>query len=165
MPSAKFKDRYAAYRVMANTYSAVFFHIVFSTKNRKRWIAPEIEGRVWAFIGGIARAHGLTPIQIGGIEDHVHALLMAKATNSPSEIAKWIKADSSKWIHTEFENMRTFSWQDGFGVFSVSKSNVAAVAQYIKNQREHHLKTPFDSEYEQLMKLHGVDFDPEYLLG
>ena len=147
---------------MANTYSALFYHIVFSTKNRKRWIVPEIEDRVWAYIGGIARTHDLTAIQIGGIEDHGHALVMAKPAHSPSDISKWLKADSSKWIHTEFDQMRTFGWQDGYGAFSVSKSNIPAVVEYIKNQRKHHEKESFEVEYERLMKLHGVDYDPKY---
>ncbi len=148
---------------MANTYSSLFLHIVFSTKHRQRLIQPEIENRVWAYIGGIARIHNLTAIQVGGIEDHIHALIMAKPVHSPSEVAKWIKADSSKWIHEEFERMKMFGWQDGYGAFSVSKSNVPAVVEYIKNQREHHKKESFEEEYERLMKLHEVDYDPQYL--
>jgi putative transposase len=149
---------------MANTYSALFYHIVFSTKNRKLWIKPDIENRVWSYIGGIARTHQLTAIQVGGMEEHIHALLMAKPIHSPSDIAKWLKSESSKWIHTEFDQMKTFAWQDGYGVFSVSKSNVPAVVEYIKNQREHHKKETFEEEYERLMKLHEVDYDPRYLL-
>ena len=106
----------------------------------------------------------MTAIQIGGMEDHIHALTLAKPIHSPSEIAKWLKMDTSKWIHVEFADMKTFAWQDGFGAFSVSKSNVPAVIEYIKNQREHHEKESFEREYERLMRLHGVDFDPKYLL-
>ena len=149
---------------MANTYSSLFYHIVFSTKNRKSWIKPEIENRVWSYIGGVARAHNMQAIQVGGIDDHVHALLRAKPVHSPSEIAKLIKTETSKWIHQEFDQMRTFAWQDGFGVFSVSKSNVPKVVEYIKRQREHHSGESFEDEYEQLMKLHEVDYDPRYLL-
>lgn len=125
---------------------------------------PDIENRVWSYIGGIARTHRLIAIQVGGIEDHIHALLMAMPIHSPSDIAKWLKAESSKWIRTEFDQMKTFGWQDGYGVFSVSKSNVPAVVEYIKNQRQHHAKETFEEEYERLMKLHEVDYDPRYLL-
>ena len=149
---------------MANTFSSLFLHLVFSTKNRKQGIVPEIENRVWAYIGGIARTHNLTAIQIGGVEDHIHALILSRPVHAPSEIAKWLKAESSKWIHEEFEQMRTFAWQDGYGAFSVSKSNVPAVVDYIKLQREHHIKEPFEQEYERLMKLHEVDYDRAYLL-
>ena len=150
---------------MANTYSSLFYHLVFSTKNRKPWIGPDIENRVWAYMGGVARTHGLTAVQIGGMEEHIHALTLAKSTHSPSEIAKWLKMETSKWIHMEFAQMRTFAWQDGFGAFSVSKSNVPSVIDYIKNQRAHHTKELFETEYERLMTLHGVEYDPKYLLG
>jgi putative transposase len=156
--------RVATPEQMANTYSSLFLHVVFTTKHRERWIHTEIENRVWAYIGGIARTHKLTAIQVGGVEDHVHALVMPKPIHAPSEVAKWLKSESSKWIHEELEKMKTFGWQDGFGAFSVSKSNVPAVVQYIKNQREHHKKESFEEEYERLMKLHEVDYDPKYLL-
>jgi putative transposase len=81
---------------MANTYTALFYHLIFSTKNRIRHIKPEIETRVWAYIGGVARKHSLTALQVGGVEDHIHALVMAPPTYAPSEIAKLLKGDSSK---------------------------------------------------------------------
>lgn len=127
-------------------------------------IHRDIEDRVWSFIGGIARAHDMTAIQVGGIEDHAHALVMAKPVHSPSQIAQNLKSESSKWIHKEFENMRTFGWQDGYGVFSVSRSKVPDVVDYVRRQRQHHEKESFEEEYERLMKLHAVDYDPLYLL-
>lgn len=97
---------------MANTYSNLFYHIVFSTKDRIDLIDPEVETRVWAYIGGIARKHGLSALQVGGIEDHVHALTMAKPVHSPSQIAQWLKGESSKWIHETFPQLSAFAWQD-----------------------------------------------------
>jgi REP element-mobilizing transposase RayT len=88
---------------------------------------------------------------------------MAKPLIAPSKIAQHLKGESSKWIHEEFENMRTFAWQDGYGVFSVSNSKVPDVVDYIKRQREHHAIESFEEEYERLMKLHGVEYDPKYL--
>jgi putative transposase len=148
---------------MANTYSSVFYHIVFSTKQRRDFINQEIENRVWAYVGGVARKHKLTALQIGGIENHIHALILSAPVFSPSQIARFIKGDSSKWIHDEFPNLLDFAWQDGYGVFSVSKSNVPKVIEYIKNQRQHHKAESFEDEYVKLMKLHGVDFDGKYL--
>ena len=81
---------------MANTYTSLHYHVVFSTKNREPLIAQEIEGRVWAYIGGIARKHRMTALQVGGTEDHIHALVTAPAVLSPSEIAQYLKGDSSK---------------------------------------------------------------------
>jgi len=137
--------------------------LVFSTKGRREYIQRDIEERVWAYIGGIARKHGMTALQVGGIETHVHALMMAKPVHSPSEIAKYIKGDSSKWIHTEFQDLSTFAWQDGYGIFSVSKSNVPEVIKYIQGQREHHQKQTFEDEYVSMLRLNGIEYDERYL--
>ena len=148
---------------MANTYSNLFYHIVFSAKGRTNFIDVQIETRVWAYIGGIARKHGLIVLQIGGVENHIHILIIAKPAVSPSQIAQWLKGESSKWIRLEFPHLQKFGWQDGFGVFSVSKSQAPQVIEYIKDQREHHKKQSFEDEYIALLKLHGVDYDERYL--
>jgi putative transposase len=148
---------------MANTYSNLFYHIVFSTKNRVDFIDAQMEDRVWAYMGGIARKHGMTAVQVGGIENHIHGLTMSKPMHSPSQIAQWLKGESSKWIHEEFPELKHFGWQDGYGVFSVSKSNVPEVIEYIKNQRAHHAKQTFEDEYISLLKLHGIDYDERYV--
>jgi len=101
---------------MANTYTSLHYHIVFSTKNREPWIVRDIEERIWAYIGGIARTHKMTALQIGGVDDHIHALMTAPAIIAPAQIAQYLKGDSSKWIHDQFRNLRGFSWQDGWGV-------------------------------------------------
>jgi putative transposase len=148
---------------MANTYSSLFYHIVFSTKHRQNFIRLEIENRIWSYIGGIARKHKTTALQIGGIENHIHALIMSPPIHAPSKIAQFLKGDSSKWIHEEFRDLQSFAWQDGFGAFSVSKSNVPKVIDYIKSQRQHHLKQSFEDEYLELLKLHETDYNVKYL--
>ena len=150
---------------MANTYTSLHYHFTFSTKNRKPWIAPEIENRVWAYLGGIARHHKMTALQVGGIEDHVHALVMAPPKFSPSEITQYLKGESSKWIHEEFPKLRRFEWQDGYGGFTVSKSQIPDVITYIQNQPEHHRKKTFQQEYLELLKKHDVDYDERYVWG
>jgi REP element-mobilizing transposase RayT len=150
---------------MGNTYTSLHYHVVFSTKNRVRHIAQDMEGRVCAYIGGIARAHKMTALQVGGIEDHIHALVTAPSTLSPSQIAQYLKGDSSKWIHGEFPQLRGFAWQDGYGAFSVSKSNIPPVISYIQNQREHHRKKTFQEEYRELLEKHGIEYDERYIWG
>lgn len=150
---------------MANTYSQVYLHIVFSTKNRVDRINPQIEERVWAYLGGIARKHKMTAIQVGGMEEHIHALVGSPTTVSPSQAAKYLKGDSSLWIHRELKDMRDFAWQDGYGVFSVSRSEIPRVVEYIKNQREHHKKQTFEDEFKSLLELHGIEYDEEFLFG
>jgi putative transposase len=148
---------------MANTYTALYYHIVFSTKHRERWLTPDIEERVWSYVGGIARENKMTALQVGGIEDHIHILLGAPPTIAPSKAAQLIKGGSSKWIHETFPNMRAFAWQDGYGAFTVSKSVVPDVIKYIQSQREHHRTTTFQEEYLRLLKIHGVEYDERYL--
>lgn len=150
---------------MANTYTSLFYHVVFSTKNRVNYIKPEIENRVWAYIGGVARKHKMTALQVGGIEDHIHALVIAPPVLSLSQMAQFLKGDSSKWIKDEFPMLRGFAWQDGYGAFTVSKSNIPDVIDYIKNQREHHRKKSFQEEYLGLLKKHGIEYDERYLWG
>lgn len=150
-------------KTMANTYSQVYLHFVFSTKRRSETISPDIEQRVWSYIAGVAKRHGMTPIQIGGIETHVHALVGVPTTMSSSQGAKALKGDSSYGIRREFEGMADFGWQDGYGVFSVSHSAISSVAQYIRDQREHHSKRSFEEEYVALLNKHGVDYDERYL--
>ncbi len=128
---------------MANTYTSLHYHFTFSTKNREPWIASEIEGRVWSYIGGVAGTHKMSALRVGGVEDHVHALVLAPPTLAPSQIAQFLKGDSSKWIHEEFSKMRGFDWQDGYGAFTVSRSQIPEVIDYIKSQREHHPRRPF----------------------
>jgi putative transposase len=150
---------------MANTFSNLFYHFVFSTQHRENFINREIENRVWAYLGGVARKHTLTALAIGGIENHIHALIISPPAIAPSQIAQWLKGDSSKWIHEEFTELKKFAWQDGYGVFSVSKSSAPKVVEYIKNQRSHHKKQNFEDEYVELLKLHKIEFDEKYVFG
>ena len=150
---------------MANTYTSVRLHVVFSTKNRERWITPEIEQNVWRYIGGICRTHGVTALQIGGVEDHLHLLIGLPPTIALSEWMRRLKGESSKWISEQWPPMKAFSWQDGYGAFSVGQSQVADTIRYITLQREHHAKVSFEEEYRKFVTLHDLPVDERYLLG
>lgn len=150
---------------MPNTYTALHYHVIFSTKNREPWLVRDIEQRVWRFIGGIARAHKMTALQVGGVEDHIHALVTAPPTIAPFQIAQSLKGGSSKWIHGEFAALRNFGWQDGYGAFTVSKSKISDVITYIQNQREHHRKKTFQEEYLEFLHENGIKYDERYLWG
>jgi putative transposase len=150
---------------VANTYTSLHYHVVFSTKNRYPWITLEIEQRVWAFIGGVAAEHDMIALQVGGVEDHIHALVMAPPTIAPSDMAKHLKGESSLWIHREFSGLKRFSWQVGYAAFTVSRSNLENVISYIKNQRAHHLKRTFREEYLALLRANGIDYDERYVWG
>jgi putative transposase len=150
---------------LANTYTSLHYHLIFSTKNRVRWLSSEIEQRVWQYLGGIARKHKMTALQIGGTADHIHALVLAPAISSPSQIAQFLEGDSSKWIHDEFQSLRHFAWQDGYGAFTVSKAHLPLVVDYIQNQREHHRIRTFQEEYVEFLQQHGIQYDERYLWG
>ena len=148
---------------MANTYTSLHYHVIFSTKNRVAYLKPEIEQRVWAYIGGVARKHKMTALQIGGFDDHIHALVMAPPTIAPSQIAQYLKGDSSKWIHETFPELHDFAWQEGYGAFSVSISHLPETIAYIENQREHHHHRGFQEEYLGFPKKHGIHYDEKYV--
>jgi len=150
---------------MANTYTSLHYHFIFSTKSRMRFINADIEQRLWEYLGGIARMNKMSALQIGGAADHIHALVLAPASLAPSKIAQYLKGDSSKWIHEEFAGLRKFEWQDGYGAFSVSKSRLPDVIRYIQGQKEHHRKKSFQEEYLELLKRHGISYDERYLWG
>jgi REP element-mobilizing transposase RayT len=107
----------------------------------------------------------MTALQVGGVEDQIHALVMAPPTIAPFDITKYRTGDSSKWIHEEFPELRDFAWQDGYGAFTVSKSNVPSVVSYIQNQRAHHQTQNFQEEYLAFLKKHGVGYDERYVWG
>jgi putative transposase len=150
---------------VANTYTCLRYHIVFSTKNRQPWIAPDIEQRVWAYIGGIARENDMTPLRIGGVEDHVHIVVGMLPTTAPSKAVQLLKGGSSKWMHDSFPALADFAWQDGYGAFTVSRSQLPEVIEYVDNQREHHRTRTFQDEYRSFLEKHEIEFDDRYLWG
>lgn len=141
---------------MAHTLVQNPLHVVFSTKQRRKLIARDKLGWTWAYLAGICKQEKIFVHEIGGMEDHVHMLIQLPQTIALSDAILKIKVGSSKWMG------RRFSWQRGYGAFSVSKSNVNAVIRYIRNQEAHHKRMTYDDEFIALLK-HGVPFDPKYV--
>jgi len=148
---------------MANTYTSLRYHFVFSTRHRKRWISEEIEQRVWDYLGGIAKTNRMQPLIVGGVEDHVHLLVGMPPTLTVSDAVKQIKGGSSKWLHETFPELSEFAWQDGYSAFTVSRSRIEATEEYIRNQREHHREKTFEEEYVDFLRKHGIEFDPRHV--
>jgi len=145
---------------LANTFTKCHVHVIFSTKHREKTISEESQPRLWAYMAGICKNHGLIPVQIGGTEDHVHLLFHLPPRLSLSEAVLLIKSNSSKWMN---ETGMPFAWQEGYGAFNVSASNVESVKRYILEQKEHHRKMSFQEEYIAFLKKHEVEFDPRYV--
>jgi len=150
---------------MANTYTSLHYHIVFSTKNREHYIKKEVRERIWAFLGGIARENKLKALCVGGTADHIHILLMAPPAMALSKMVQLLKGGSSKWIHETFPEMRGFAWQDGYGAFTVSKSQLPDIVRYIQGQEEHHRGKTFQEEYVAFLQKHGIEYDERYVWG
>jgi REP element-mobilizing transposase RayT len=150
---------------MANTYTALHYHIVFSTKNRQPLIGPELRERICGFLGAIARENKATALCIGGTADHIHLLVMVPAAVALSKMVQLLKGGSSKWIHETFPQVPNFAWQDGYGAFTVSKSQIPEVIRYIKGQQEHHRARTFQEEYLDFLEKHQIEYDKRYVWG
>lgn len=125
---------------MSHTYAQNVLHIVFSTKERQRLIKKEFQPRMWSYVGGICKAENIFMHAIGGMEDHIHLLLQIPPMLSLAKAVNVIKANSSRWM-TDLG--KEFGWQQGYGAFSVSASNISKVVRYIQNQGSYHKKINF----------------------
>ena len=150
---------------MANTYTSLHYHVVFSTKNREPWLTQQKQVRIWEYLGGIARTNAMIALQIGGYDDHVHLLLALPPRMSLSKAVQLLKGASSRWIHETDKDMSGFAWQDGYGAFTVGVSQIADTVRYIAGQREHHRTKSFQEEYVHFLRKHGVDYDERYVWG
>ena len=136
-------------------YVSSHFHIDYSTKGREPSIPQKIEKKLWAYMAGIAANHQMRALAIGGIENHVHALISLPPTMSIAKAVQVLKANSSRWMN-EHRPAR-FEWQEGYFACSVSRSQLPTVSKYIANQREHHTKRDFVAEIALLLKKHGFE--------
>ena len=146
---------------MPATHLSLHYHIIFSTHGRSRTIADTWRAELHTYMGGIIRDMGAIPQSIGGPGDHVHVLLGLKATHVLADAIRQMKRGSSEWIHQH--GVKKFAWQEGYGAFTVSPSQLGKVEKYIANQVEHHRKKTFEEEYVELLRLSGVEFDEKYL--
>ena len=136
------------------SYTSLHYHIVFSTKERKRYLNEDIGERLNAYFGGIIRNMKAKLHRVNGTDDHLHLAVGLHPRLSVPSFVGTIKANSSKWIHETFESLQTFSWQEGYLAFSVSYSGLDKVVQYIINQQVHHKKLSFKEELVRLLKKH-----------
>lgn len=150
---------------MSHSYSSCLIHYVFSTKDRRKLIVPDVRDRLWAYVGGIARENGMNALAVGGTDDHAHALVLLPTTLSIAKAVQLLKGGSSKWLHETFPSMKAFSWQQGYGAFSVGVSAIEDTAAYINGQEEHHRTRTFEDEFVAFLKRHGIDYDGHYVFG
>ncbi len=146
---------------MAHTVGNLVIHLIFSTKERQPQIVPEFRADLFAYLGGIARELRSTALIVNGTTDHVHMLVRLSPCQSVADFARVVKTNSSRWVRTKWTAQ--FAWQTGYGVFSVSESNVGEVKNYIVNQEEHHKKRSFEEELLMFLKKNNVSYDEKYI--
>ena len=149
--------------VMPNSYTCLHYHVIFSTKNRVPLIEPALRARLHEYLGGIIRDNDGRLLAAGGTADHVHLLIGCHPRTALSDLLCQVKGSSSKWIHETFATLTGFEWQDGYGAFSVSFSNMNQVKRYLAGQEEHHRRVTFQEEFVEFLKRHAIPYDERYI--
>jgi REP element-mobilizing transposase RayT len=149
---------------MGHTFASHIYHIVVSTKERRRFLSTELNERLAPFVGGIIRERDGKLLAMNGADDHVHLLAILPPKTAVSEQVRDIKAISSGWIGGNFADLRLFQWQGGYSSFTVGVDSLPRVKKYIAGQREHHRTQTFEEELIAMLKRAGIEYDIRYLL-
>ena len=142
----------------SHSYTNLLYHLVFSTRERQPWLSAEVAPGVFARLAELIRAEEGIPLIVNGVEDHVHLLVKLHQSHAVADVVRALKAKSSGWIHRTFPALECFSWQTGYGAFSVSQSQVPRVKEYIRDQEKHHRTKAFQVEFIDLLKVHDVEY-------
>ncbi len=148
---------------MAHSFVNQLLHCVFSTKERRPFITPDLQARLYPCIGGIANENKIKLIVAGGMADHIHLLVSLPSTLSIAKAMQLVKGGSSKWIHDTFAEHRRFEWQEGYAAFSIGTGDVSRTVAYINNQAEHHKRRDFKTELLAFLRKHGIEYDERYV--
>ena len=148
---------------MPDTYTQLYIHFVFAVKYREALIKPDWEERLHKYITGIIQNNGHKLLAINSATDHTHVFIGLNPKQSISELMRLVKGDSSEFINKEKLTTRKFQWQEGYGAFSNSRTQIDGVVKYILNQKEHHTKRTFREEYLEILKDYAVEYDERYL--
>jgi REP element-mobilizing transposase RayT len=149
---------------MAQSFSQIYLHVVFSTKNRAPFLRDRVlHKRTQAYLAGTCRNLHSPSLIVGGVEDHVHLLLRLAKDLSVSVLVRELKRESSKWIKSLASDLSRFYWQQGYGAFSVSPAHVEPLRKYIEGQESHHRRETFQDEFRRLLKKYGVEYDERYV--
>ncbi len=148
---------------MPNTYTQLYIHCVFAVKYRQAIIQPEWKERLHKYIAGIVQNNGHKLIAINSAEDHLHLFIGLNPKQSISDIMRLVKGDSSEFINKQAFTKTKFNWQEGYGAFSNSRSQINSVIWYIQNQQEHHRKKTFKEEYIKMLSDYEVEYNEKYI--
>ena len=148
---------------MPQSLSSILIHLIFSTKNREPLLSPEIDAELYPYIASIFKAMKSPALIIDGASDHLHTLFSLSRVVTIADLVEEVKTESSKWIKTKGQEFRNFHWQNGYGAFSISQSEVATVQRYIRRQKEHHRRVTFQDEYRRFLAAYEVEYDERYV--
>ncbi len=148
---------------MPQSLAKIYIHLVFSTKNREPFLTDDVRDDLHAYMAATLNNVQCPVVLMNSIEDHIHILFRLSRTITISLAVEEVKKLSSKWLKTQSAALQSFAWQNGYGAFSVSESNVLAVCEYLANQREHHRTNTFQDEYRAMLKRHGIQYDERYV--
>jgi putative transposase len=148
---------------MPQSLSLILIHVIFSTKDRAPFLNPTIRPKLHAYLATVARNLDCECFLIGGVEDHVHLALGLSRTLTVAKLVEQLKTSSSAWLKTQSPDLAHFAWQRGYGIFSVSPSDLPALKQYISSQEQHHQKHPFQDEFRAFLTKYEIPFDERYL--
>ena len=148
---------------MPESYTNLLYHLIFSTKERQPLISSENQPRLYEYIGGIIRGTGRISLGVGGTDDHVHVLAKLRPDRALSDVLRDLKANATGWMHDVFPSLTDFSWQRGYGAFTVSHSKIDDVRDYIARQKEHHKRISFRDEFIQFLKANDIEYKDSYL--
>jgi putative transposase len=148
---------------MPQSLARILVHLIFSTKNREPFLSVDLQAELHPYLSAVLNNDGCSTIQVGGVEDHVHLLFGLSRTQTLARVVENVKTSSSKWIKTKGVPLAHFYWQAGYGAFSVSQSNAAAVIRYIQNQAEHHRRESFQDEFRRFLQRYQISYDEKHV--
>jgi len=148
---------------MPQSLANIYIHLIFSTKKREAYLNDDVRPDLHSYMATVLANIDCPAVLINSVEDHVHVLFRLGRTVTVSKAVEEVKKSSSKWLKTQSPGLSNFAWQSGYGAFSVSESISSQVANYIKNQREHHRTKTFQEEYREFLETHHVEYDERYV--
>jgi putative transposase len=148
---------------MPQSLARILIHLIYSTKHRERILGDDIRDQLHAYAASVLKDCESPAIKINSVEDHIHILYSHSKNYSPAKIVEAVKVTTSKWLKRQGPAYAGFHWQNGYGDFSVSQSNVSAVVQYITEQQAHHRRRSFQEEYREFLERHQIPFDEQYV--
>lgn len=148
---------------MAGKQISLLVHFARSTAGREPWISTDWREPLFAQIGGIMKNKKAKLLAAGGMYDHIHIYASLPSTLSIADLVNAVKANSSRWVHQTYRAAKAFAWQEGYGAFSVSKSEESRVIKYVRNQESHHRTRTFKEEFLVLLERHEIEYDERYL--